>query len=1423
MLPPAPAPPAPTTANLGLSRSSSTPVVGADADAPAWHRARSTRSRDARGRARARPSVPSDENEPAAERPRVLPAGSAAAGRRRRRAAGPPPETKGLSPDLLLSTQAWSHSTPMDPVWHRQHQRRRRLPAENGGPKDESLDFLSSRSGSEPRQQPSSAPSTPASKPRRRVRKAPAAPAPPPEVDLDEELGTPAHLLEVPPSTPPARMRSKAAKAPKAPHVHTTGDAEPPADGDRPRRRRPSRTAVARRIEAVEMPDTPVDLATLATLVVGDDDSDERRVEQERDALWLSEERERHEAYKAAALAQLKANGGVPPAPRAEPAAAASSSSGSDEFFDSETDESASLAGGEPAVAALGPESAGSPPADAEEQDEFQDVDDSLPADEAPRMSAAQHTQLEEERRQLQAELARMRRQNEEDERLSQQRRAEAERERLERARAEWQRQQQEFVERKRRVLREQAEAERKRREEAERKAEEARLAEQLRLEREALERAARAEQERRKRAEREEEERRQQALRAAQERREREEAERIERERAEREAIERERRAQAALEERERREAAERAERERQAAEAAAAAAAAERRAAEERAEAERQRLEAEMRAEAQAAMEARRAAEQAAEAERLALERELIAEAERIEQQRRAFERELEEQERRRQEERERAARQEAERIERGRREAEERAEAERRAAVERAEAERRAAEEAAAAERRAAEEREREAEERELAAQREMERRERERERQEREAQLARERAEQAARLNAERREAAARQAEEDRARMEQQRVMIEEKALKRARRETDDEDRLSRTSGRRREEGGDESSGEEDEVESTPGASDDNRSSMVSDTGISQVLQKLHIVSRASQPTGVRGILSKPQEGAEPPSDSAERAPAAGAPVKSGSLRFAAPQPPRAEEEPLAAQPHPDLPAFAAAVATGVPRICAAPTVRVRRAPWELPWARSTDPNEKRQIPPVGPYSNENVRYMPGFTVHGLADPARAARASGHYVWSPRPGSDEEQAEPQPERVSDAATRMWVEGGAPIAMRVLSLLDMADIKNMAQTCRAIRSIIYDTCREPLLEYLLGGAIGYATWHGHEVPEDPLPLTLGDAEAFLMYFAVERELRTAADVYLGSGHRLDRRVPRLARASTRAFSKVLARVRLQGIAAHATGAKAAGAAAVRPRGGVRSPYDPERAALFRIWAPESESSSWIFSNELQRTERELFIAGIWRYLCRGDVVVNCAKHAHGNEGRYIFDGDGFMPLSVKYDALGHLPPYVNMLHHPPLFYDGVVRNGAAGAVVYMDLLPLRTFIVRNLQLVHDHVEHMGARHRYKIAKWLYRATFEINVAAMPELAEVHPRWSGVVVVATEGTTEHAKELVNRCVSPREPEAFGQQLLSIVLNHQGEVANVPPADPLFSDDGTRTSFNYPWLLQYDRAQPGIVWLSPL
>lgn len=1423
MLPPAPAPPAPTTANLGLSRSSSTPVVGADADAPAWHRARSTRSRDARGRARARPSVPSDENEPAAERPRVLPAGSAAAGRRRRRAAGPPPETKGLSPDLLLSTQAWSHSTPMDPVWHRQHQRRRRLPAENGGPKDESLDFLSSRSGSEPRQQPSSAPSTPASKPRRRVRKAPAPPAPPPEVDLDEELGTLAHLLEVPPSTPPARMRSKAAKAPKAPHVHTTGDAEPPADGDRPRRRRPSRAAAARRIEAVEMPDTPVDLATLATLVVGDDDSDERRVEQERDALWLSEERERHEAYKAAALAQLKANGGVPPAPRAEPAAAASSSSGNDEFFDSETDESASLAGGEPAVAALGPESAAGEPADAEEQDEFQDVDDSLPADEAPRMSAAQHTQLEEERRQLQAELARMRRQNEEDERLSQQRRAEAERERLERARAEWQRQQQEFVERKRRVLREQAEAERKRREEAERKAEEARLAEQLRLEREALERAARAEQERRKRAEREEEERRQQALRAAQECREREEAERIERERAEREAIERERRAQAALEERERREAAERAERERQAAEAAAAAAAAERRAAEERAEAERQRLEAEMRAEAQAAMEARRAAEQAAEAERLALERELIAEAERIEQQRRAFERELEEQERRRQEERERAARQEAERIERERREAEEHAEAERRAAVERAEAERRAAEEDAAAERRAAEEREREAEERELAAQREMERRERERERQEREAQLARERAEQAARLDAERREAAARQAEEDRVRMEQQRVMIEEKALKRARRETDDEDRLSRTSGRRREEGGDESSGEEDEVESTPGASDDNRSSMVSDTGISQVLQKLHIVSRASQPTGVRGILSKPQEGAEPPADSAERAPAGGAPVKSGSLRFAAPQPPRAEEEPLAAQPHPDLPAFAAAVATGVPRICAAPTVRVRRAPWELPWARSTDPNEKRQIPPVGPYSNENVRYMPGFTVHGLADPARAARASGHYVWSPRPGSDEEQAEPQPERVSDAATRMWVEGGAPIAMRVLSLLDMADIKNMAQTCRAIRSIIYDTCREPLLEYLLGGAIGYATWHGHEVPEDPLPLTLGDAEAFLMYFAVERELRTAADVYLGSGHRLDRRVPRLARASTRAFSKVLARVRLQGIAAHATGAKAAGAAAVRPRGGVRSPYDPERAALFRIWAPESESSSWIFSNELQRTERELFIAGIWRYLCRGDVVVNCAKHAHGNEGRYIFDGDGFMPLSVKYDALGHLPPYVNMLHHPPLFYDGVVRNGAAGAVVYMDLLPLRTFIVRNLQLVHDHVEHMGARHRYKIAKWLYRATFEINVAAMPELAEVHPRWSGVVVVATEGTTEHAKELVNRCVSPREPEAFGQQLLSIVLNHQGEVANVPPADPLFSDDGTRTSFNYPWLLQYDRAQPGIVWLSPL
>ena len=110
-------------------------------------------------------------------------------------------------------------------------------------------------------------------------------------------------------------------------------------------------------------------------------------------------------------------------------------------------------------------------------------------------------------------------------------------------------------------------------------------------------------------------------------------------------------------------------------------------------------------------------------------------------------------------------------------------------------------------------------------------------------------------------------------------------------------------------------------------------------------------------------------------------------------------------------------------------------------------------------------------------------------------------------------------------------------------------------------------------------------------------------------------------------------------------------------------------------------------------------MYGSEIQRLERELFIAGIWRFLQRGDVVVNAA-----NANCYLFNGEVFTSLSTRHDPIGHLPPFINMFLFPITYYDWIVPSTYM-PVMYLDILPWRQQLVSSLQLVRDNIDTIGS----------------------------------------------------------------------------------------------------------------------
>lgn len=493
-----------------------------------------------------------------------------------------------------------------------------------------------------------------------------------------------------------------------------------------------------------------------------------------------------------------------------------------------------------------------------------------------------------------------------------------------------------------------------------------------------------------------------------------------------------------------------------------------------------------------------------------------------------------------------------------------------------------------------------------------------------------------------------------------------------------------------------------------------------------------------------------------------------------------------------------------------------------------------------------VQPNGPYREGGITYGRGWCSHGLADLSLTIDHR-RYVRTPRPISsnqdasetgDAEAATEQPAQMefdevmySDLGELIWSATTPDVIARLISHLDYADVKALRQTSQSIRFALGQLAgREIVLARFLS-PVGYQAWkpsvlNGAVVDKDPLPLSFSDCEAFLLSFDLLPEYALVAAEYARAPHKMDPRYPRLARATTRAYNRVLTRLRMQA-EFYPTPSRGVGADGVG-KVAISSPWKPGRAGFFRAWVPSTETGGWLSDTELARCERELFIAGVWSHLKKGDVVWDCAVGDERNQGKYIFDGRYLRDLSFMFDRGGHLPSWLNAFWFAPSYYHNVISSSdASQPVIYLDVLPWRDQIVSTMRLVQDQVETFSPQGaRYRISKWLYRAVINVVPGAIISdegLQVVDPGWHGKLVIETEGTAEHAKELISRCAGPAESAQTKARLLASVMDADGR-PKVPKTRALAKDaKGNRVETTTPWAIVRARSRPGLIWIRPI
>ncbi|SJX61838.1 uncharacterized protein SRS1_12822 [Sporisorium reilianum f. sp. reilianum] len=486
-----------------------------------------------------------------------------------------------------------------------------------------------------------------------------------------------------------------------------------------------------------------------------------------------------------------------------------------------------------------------------------------------------------------------------------------------------------------------------------------------------------------------------------------------------------------------------------------------------------------------------------------------------------------------------------------------------------------------------------------------------------------------------------------------------------------------------------------------------------------------------------------------------------------------------------------------------------------------------------------VQPQGPYRKGGITYGRGWCAHGLADPSLTIDHR-RYVRVPRAAAAQADTDASADAAatrdfdevmySDLGELIWSATTPDVIARLISHLDYADVKALRQTSQSIRFALGQLAgREIVLARFLS-CVGYEAWtptevDGKLVDKDPYPLSFSDCEAFLLSFDLMPEYALVGAEYARAPHKMDPRYPRLARATTRAYNRVLTRLRMQ---PHFRVPSPSQQQRGEVAQAIKSPWKPGRAGFFRAWVPSQEAGGWLSDTELARCERELFIAGVLPHLQKGDVVWDCAVGDERNEGKYIFDGRYLRDLSFMFDRAGHLPSWLNAFQYAPSYYHNIVRSSdAAQPVVYLDVLPWRDQIVASMRLVQDQVETFAPHGaRYRISKWLYRAVVTVvpgTIISDEGVAVVDAGWHGKIVIETEGTAEHAKELISRCAGPAESAHIKARLLASVMDADASM-RVPKAPaPTRDEQGKRVETTSPWAIVRARSRPGLIWVRPM
>ncbi|GEM06916.1 F-box domain contaning protein [Rhodotorula toruloides] len=381
-------------------------------------------------------------------------------------------------------------------------------------------------------------------------------------------------------------------------------------------------------------------------------------------------------------------------------------------------------------------------------------------------------------------------------------------------------------------------------------------------------------------------------------------------------------------------------------------------------------------------------------------------------------------------------------------------------------------------------------------------------------------------------------------------------------------------------------------------------------------------------------------------------------------------------------------------------------------------------------------------------------------------------------------------------------APAILKsLLGHIRYADLLSLRNVSKSLRRSIDVEGRELVLERFLGSQ-GYRSLASSPAAHKYRPhaaagminLDVRDLIAFRAGLQLgQDDYSRLARAYTVDPGRFSTASLRLARATTRAWNRVALRIRAQSLLP----ASSLNLPAYSPSTAGSPAYKPSRAALLRVWVPTRDGGSWMNDDELVECEREVYRSGVWTQLKKGDVVANVGVVLpFGNVSKLVYDGKFLRDLSFTYDAVGHLPNWLNMLSFSPAYFHNVIASSTPNPVIYLSLSAHTSAVRETMTLCKDKVSLSSPQGQYLVSRYVYRGTLRLvagqiigDAAGAGGLGPggievVHEDWAGQVVVETEGTTEHATMLLAR------------------------VASIEPT---------------PWRVTRERSRPGRIWLRPV